>query len=386
VEDIDIVCAPLIIELFQKGIRSNWPAHGRAADLDTHYYLPEDDVPTADISIHGELFGLGLPNPVQTITLTLLGGFIGGETIVCDPLEITVTLRPAAFETTGGQCNWVKWSKIGYLNFTIDESNEAGERPLDWSGCVYELLKLGDTIVAYGTNGVTVLKPASVNWGMKTIYRVGAKCKTAIAGTENDHYFIDQKDRLVRITGENITILDYSEFLSNLTNPRLTLDIELGLLYICDGTYGYVYSTRFNSFGEGPINVTGMGTKSGTLYVVAPEEILNRKFHLCTDIYDLGNRKPKTIQWIEFGTDLTDKLHAMVETRISNKDPFKESNWALVNPSGIAYIPCYGVEFKFHLKSRIYEYIELDYIRVFGAQHGFSYLDSIDNYYRGKGE
>jgi hypothetical protein len=159
----------------------------------------------------------------------------------------------------------------------------------------------------------------------------------------------------------------------------MSLDLNTGIIYICDGVHGFVYSTQSKSFGSGPINVTGIGVKSGTLYVMSPDdEIEVPKFKICTDIYDFGTRQPKTIQSIEVGTDLVETLYAMIETRISNRDVFRESAWILVNPSGIAFIPCFGVEFKIHLKSLIYEYLELDYLKVSGSIHGFNYLNQVN--------
>lgn len=336
------------------------------------------------IEILGQLMDTYISAGPIPIRLDIFSRVSFGTFISAGPIPLTIVPKSSHFviESVGGKCNWVKWSKIGSLDFTIDESNIAGERPLDWFGCVSEILKLGKGVVCYGTNGVSMLTPAkigytepSVHMSMQTIHRIGVLCKPV--GNENEHYFIDNTRKLFKLTGEGMQLLDYSEYLVNLTNPVMTFDNETGLLYICDGTYGYVYSTRFPSFGIGPNNVSGLGVKGGTLYVTAPDTIEVPKLHITTDIYDMGTRKPKTIQWIEIGTDLTVGLQARIETRISNKDDFMNSKWILVNPNGIAYIPCYGVEFRFQLKSFIYEYMEIDYIKVSGVVHGSSMLEQI---------
>jgi len=330
------------------------------------------------ISTHGEILNQTVVAGPIEIEITVEGSPAQGQYVGDSPIVINVSLHHTyAVVEAPNKCNWVKWSKIGSLNFTIDESNIAGERPLDWKGCVYKLLKLDKAVIAYGSNGVTVLTPSGISYGMQTIHRLGVVARTAIAGTDTEHYFIDTEDMLYKLSTEGLKKLDYSEYLTLMTNPVLSLDPETGLLYICDGEIGFVYSTKSDSFGSGPINVAGVGSQSGTLYLTAPDTIDIPKFDICTDIYDLGIRKPKTIHWIELGTDLTYKLQVMVESRISNKGSFIQSNWALVNPSGIAYIPCYGVEFKFHVRSYVYEYLELDYIKVTGSIHGFSYLDSL---------
>jgi hypothetical protein len=278
---------------------------------------------------------------------------------------------------TVNQGNFVGWSKIGQMDFTIDETNVAGQMPMDWPGQVYDIKKLGKQVVVYGSNGVTIMSPVDIKWGIQTIHRLGIVCKTAIAGDDKAHYFIDLTDKLYKISTEGIELLDYSEFLTLLTNPVLSIDINTDILYICDGTYGYVYSTQSKSFGTGPVNITGVGSRDNTLYVIAPTTIETIKLNICTDIYDFGTRNPKTIQWLEIGTDLVDELQVMIETRVSNSDAFHPSAWVQVNPSGIVFIPCYGIEFKFHLRSYIYEYIELDYIKVTGVVHGFNYLNQV---------
>jgi len=331
-----------------------------------------------EIEITGELLDHWINTEPIEFEIEIRGSVVEGNLIDVDPLEIELEVRGIIYQDAN-KCNWVKWSKVGYLDFTIDQMQEAGERPLDWKGCIYAILKLLGKVVAYGENGVTVLTPVDVKYGMQTIHKLGLYSRYSVAGIDNEHWFVDVTGKLYSVSSEGIKLLDYSEYLSQMSNIVLSLDTELGLLYICDGTYGFVFNTRNQSFGEGPVNVTGIGAQGGVLYVAAPEEIETIKFDIKTDIYDLGSRKPKTIQTIEFGTELTDKLQAKVDYRISNKAGFRESGWALVNPSGIAYIPCYGVEFRFRLRSYIYEVIELDYIKVNGILHEYSYLDSLNS-------
>jgi hypothetical protein len=345
------------------------------------------DYPVSPLILELEILGSLISNSVELdaieIEIELIGSIALGEIIDAGAIDIEVSIDSAEINIQHKKTNWVKWSEIGFLDFTITQTNVAGERPLDWSGTVYDLIKLDKLIVAYGSNGVSLLSPLEKIWGLKTISKIGSKCKGAAVGTDDEHYFVDRKDRLCKLSGQGLEILDYSEYLSAMTNPKLSLDIEYGVLYICDGTYGFVYSTRDKSFGSGPVNVTGIGTKDGTLYVIAPEEIEIPKFEICTDVYDLGTRRTKTIQNIEVGTDLTENLEAMVECRLDNKnnpgtvsiDNFRKTPWQLVNPNGIAYTPCHGIEFRFRFRSLIYEYFELDYLKINGVVHGAGYLD-----------
>lgn len=303
---------------------------------------------------------------------------VPGVVLPGSSIDLILNFKSPNMITEAMKANWVKWSKIGFLDFTIDQSNVAGERPVDWKGWVYSIRKLGDRLVVYGENGVSSLKSSDINWGMTTIYRIGVKNNGAVAGDDGVNFFIDRENKLVKVDTK-VTVLDYSEFLANLTDPVLNYDKRNELLYICDGTLGYIYGARTGSFGTGPGNITGIDSQSGILYVSAPGEIVTPKFNICTDIYDFGTRKPKTVEAIEVGSNLTNDLYASIDYRTSYKDEFEQIGWFLVNPGGKAYPRCYGVEFKFRLKSFIREYFELDYLKIKGYIHGYSPLDSVSN-------
>jgi len=229
---------------------------------------------------------------------------------------------------------------------------------------------LGNRVIAYGENGVSILTPSGRTYGLNTIYRIGLKSKHAIAGDDKIHFFVDKKDQLFSL-GEELIKLDYSEYLSVLSDYLLTMsyDIESNLVYICDGTYGFVYSPKDKSLGEGPVNVAGMFSQDGTLYVAAPAAITIPNFGICTDIYDLGSRKGKTIYSLEIGTDIEGTLQAAIDWRINKKSAFAQTGWFDVDRRGVVFITCYGKEFRCRLKNLEYEYFEPDYITVNGEIH-----------------
>jgi hypothetical protein len=278
--------------------------------------------------------------------------------------------------TSASGSNWVKWSDIGHLDFTIGKDNVAGERPMDWKGWVYGIKKLGSKVVVYGQNGVSFLLPSGVVFGLQTIHRIGLKGKHAYCGTDFEHFFLDVEGRLYKV-GEGIELLNYSEYLDTLgTSVVMSYDEQNRLIYICDGLVGFIYSIADKSLGTGPINVTGLGSQSGTLTICASSTISTPVFSICTDIYDMGTRKNKTIHSIELGTDQTEELYATIDYRVKKEEAFSTIAWSRVNPNGIAVIPCFGVEFRFRVKLLTYEYIELDYIKVNGVIHNYSYLDT----------
>ena len=180
------------------------------------------------------------------------------------------------------------------------------------------------------------------------------------------HYFVDNLGQLWRFS-EGLEKLDYSEYLSGMIdNLVLSWDAANKLLYICDGSQGYVYSQDSGSLGAGPVNVTGIDSQSGTLYVVSPAAISTPTFKICTDIYDLGTRKGKNIHSLEIGTDLTETLEAAIDYRLDKAAAFATTDWHVVDPRGIVFIPVYGREFRFRFKSDVYSYFEVEPIIVNG--------------------
>ena len=356
----------------------------RDASLDQTFFCDYTDVHgnknagilKLSLSIHGNWLNVTVFADPIVVTVSQEGTYPTGVLITASAITVTLSIS-ADVLTEVLKKNWLKWSNIGELDFSIDRSNVAGERPLDWKGWIYATKKLGSKIVAYGENGVSILSPSGNNWGLNTVYRVGLKGKHAITGDDTVHFFIDNKGQLFSL-GESLEKLDYSEYLSSMSNPIMSYDVENNLVYICDGILGYIYSPGSKSLGEGPINLTGISSQGGTLYVVAPTTVATKVFNICTDTYDFGTREFKTISSIEVGTNLSNYLEASVDFRTSNKSNFTSAGWHLVNPNGIAYVPCFGVEFRFRLRALSYEYFELDYLIVNGVIHDYSYTKHRD--------
>lgn len=383
--DVNITADPIILNLSIKNLFSSYPSVPRNADLDQTFYCNYTDVhniedagiPVITITLEGIWLNKNFAGATSSDTLLGLAvtmhGIFSGGVIVDANTVITITLSiPTGDDDVileNLKSNWVAWSNIGQLNFTINKSNVAGERPFDWKGWCRTLKKHKGKVVAYGQNGVSVLTPSGVNYGMDTIHRIGTKGKNAVAGNEDIHFFIDKKGRLYSYDG-NLEKLDYSEYLNSLTSDVvMSYDVESDLVYICDGVIGFVFSPYDKSLGAGPINITGIGSQDGTLYPVAPATITTPNFEICTDIYDLGSRNSKTIQSVEFGTDTDKTLYGAIDYRKEISAAFSSSPWKIVHGSGVLWQTAIGREFRFKLKTTEYEYLELDYIKVNGVIH-----------------
>lgn len=271
---------------------------------------------------------------------------------------------------------WVSWSDIGHLDFTLKKSNVAGRRPVDIGPLTYGIRKLGNRVIAYGGNGIVELIPSNNAYGMRTIHYLGLMGTRAFCGSDDVHYFIDSENRLCKLT-DNVEVLGYEEYMEDLSEDVImSFDKYKGFVYICDGELGFVFSTTSGSLGIGPANITGVDYRYGKQYVTSDGDIAIPPFKICTDIYDLGTRKPKNIFSLELGTDLKNSLFVSVDYRVHKSDDFTTIPWCRVNPDGLVQIPCFGVEFRFRIKQITYEYFELDYIKINGVIYRYSYLDT----------
>lgn len=247
--------------------------------------------------------------------------------------------------------NWIKWSNIGYLDFTIGKDNIAGERPLDWKGQIYAIKKLTNKVIVYGENGVSVLIPSGNTYGLNTIYRVGLKTRNAITGNDAVHYFIDKRGQLWRF-GETLERLDYSEYLSTMNNNLVMLfDNYNNLVYICDGGAGYVFNPLMGSFGTCQNNITGIAEQNGNFYVVSSGTIIKPFFEICTDIYDFGTRNYKTINFVDIDAEQSSQLNMAIDYKRGINDNFASTPWVDVPSNGRVFIRAFGRDFKFRLRA-----------------------------------
>jgi hypothetical protein len=335
--------------------------------------LPDQGVLVVTSSFSGVWLNKRIDASPWVSTSSILGSFLKGISAI-GLFTVTTSLKPDdtfILFTDITRTNWVKWSDIGSLVFTVGKDNVAGERPLDWKGYVYAVKKLGNKVVVYGENGVSFLLPTGSIFGLNTIYRVGLQGKHAVTGDESKHFFIDNSGQLWKLS-DGLKLLGYSEYLSALNSSVvMSYDNLNNLVYICDGVFGFIYDVETGSFGKGQENITGIGFKSGVTYTAASSVISTDPFEICTDIYDLGSRAGKTIYSLEFGTDLTTGLYGAIDWRRDKAGSFTQTPWYTVSSGGRVFITAYGREFRFRVKTLTYEYFELDYIKVNGVADAY---------------
>jgi len=373
---INVAATPWTVDLaLNQVVYSLYPPRTPNTAYDSIIYLSYASSTDTLISItlHGSWYSVGVSDSTLEIELSLSGSFVEAVLYAATGvLEAELELR-GDITIELPRINWVKWSNIGSLDFTIGRDNVAGERPMPWKGRALVVRKLNKSVVVYGENGISVLTPDSYRWGHAKLAGIGLHSRLAICGTDQVHFFVDTKNRLCKLS-DKMEILGYDEFIGALSNSLvLSYDEHLQRVFICDGQYGYVYSATDKGLGECSGNITGWTPE----FIAAAGTITNLPFEICTDIFDIGSRKDKTIMEVELGVNATNAIYVALDWRKDKTVAFATTPWTRVNPNGRANLPVWGREFRIRIKQLTYEEdFKLDYIKVLGQLHNYSYLDS----------
>lgn len=358
---------------------SQYPAHPRDPSLDQTFFCTfhNQGILKADAMLLGVFLNTTIYGAVMVAEGGLYGTYVAGilipssQTILAANPELLYGGVGSSSSGVGEHAgsNWLRWSKIGALDFTQGRSNVAGQMPLPFKGTIYAILRRGGTIIVYAKNGVATLSPSGVAFGYTVLSNTGLKNKLAVIDTGDAHYYIDSKGRLYAVKDGPPALLDYREWLAGLGAVAMAFNPETRLLYIGDGTTGYCYNVDTESFGKGPATVTGAGIQDGTLYVVASGTMTIPNFEIQTDVTDFGTRKAKSIQSLEVGLDSTLTIQAAIDYRHNKQSAFLTTNWYTVDSRGQVFIACLGYEFRFKMKATAAGFFHVDSLRVNGVVH-----------------
>jgi hypothetical protein len=295
------------------------------------------------------------------LSLIIRGGVAEGN--VARTNIISLSLRLDADPVIESQRrNWVGWSKIGESSFVLDVTNDAGFRPMDWSGEVYAIKQLGKGAVVYGSNGITLMVPAQQTFSFRNLAMLGLLSRDAVCGDDTIHYLIDKKHQLWKLTADGLANLDFSEYLAILVNPVLHYDVFTKHVLISDADHGFVLAV--DKLGSGYAKLSGYVYESGVLRVASPQLIEYAPLSFTTDILDFGRRSQKTLTNVQVGTDVPEWLEIAYDYRFDLKDQFRCTQWVRLNKEAIAYLACAGIEFRIKVRARRIAKLDIDYVNI----------------------
>jgi hypothetical protein len=272
----------------------------------------------------------------------------------------------------------VGWSDIGSAVFSLDNKNEAGYRPHDFTGDVVQVKQLGNMAVAYGYNGISVFRPVidpAPTFQYKNLSSIGLFNKGAVSGNERKHVFVGTDGYLYRLTEDlKLEQLGYQEFMTTLTNGTI-----VAMTTLTNGTIvanwdaatdDHYFSDGVRSFILTPAGLTEIFQRISTLeryngvkYGVSDDDT-DTSFTAVTDRYDFGLKGRKGTEAIEVSCQGSGTFSAAIDWRNSPQESFQRTGWVDLNSQGVATIRCSATEFRFCIKCTDYTDVVLDRIKV----------------------
>lgn len=320
--------------------------------------------------LSGTLYTGNLGTGLLTGTGQLSGTMIPG--VVAYGLLTGYGSLSADFYILYKKVNWVGWSKIGDTRILLDESNEAGYRPLPGraTGYVHAILPyLDKLVVVYGDTGVFVLQPVAqphATFGFKTLSNIGVYGPGAVCGDNEHHFFINKAKQLCEVVtvpnAFDVRLLGYEEFIEQLTpNDEIVLlhrDPNRKRVYISSAIGGFIYTSQGLGGGYAKLTHADGSIFSSDAAVSSPAQ------EIVTDIIDFKLRGIKALESVAVGTNLTENLYVAVDYRYDYQSTFQTTAWMQCNKEGVVYPTISAVEFRIRIKTDTYDDFELDYLHL----------------------
>ena len=259
--------------------------------------------------------------------------------------------------------NYVAWSDIGSAEFYPGLRNEAGYAPMSWNGAVLRVMELGDLVVVYGENGISLLKPAQQFMAIKELDLPGIPVAGAVGGSNRGHVFVDYSGELWMLGPDGKPKnLGYGEFIQEMDAGELVVSYnpQQNEYYISDGSTTYVLGK--NGLCQSHQLVSSVVFDRGMLYGTW-ESDNDTGAYVTTDVLDFGQRAFKTLATLSFGCSSASDMWGSVEWRSDVRGSFTQSGWQWVNPTGFVTPMITAHDFKLAFKAEDYTDVKLAYFK-----------------------
>jgi len=274
--------------------------------------------------------------------------------------------------TNGGE-NWLKWSKIGNVDLTLDNENEAGNGPLPIRGAIHRLMYLHSgadlsgrdrgSFVAYGENGIVISKTYSeptTTFGYKESNETyGIPSFGCVGGDKDEHLFIDNRGFLHLLTIKGDQTLGYQEFMQPLIadSPVISFDNVERQWFISTENKCYLFSK------EGLCEIDQIitsGWVQGTSFKVMGYVPATFTIEVTSDTFDFQQRMFKQLAVLNVGAHTDGKLYCMVQYKDPVTNLFVSTPLKPFSPGGVCFPQVAGRDFRIYLKCIDFTYFKLD--------------------------
>lgn len=265
------------------------------------------------------------------------------------------------------------------------QRNEWGIMPMPWSGTVQAMLPLGKSVMVYGSDGISALtletSPIST-FGLHNIMDIGIAGRSAVAGDERGHLFVDETGSAWLIGPELVPQkLHYDEFFLSMVGDDLvvTHDPVDNKYFICNETDGFVLTQQgLSEIWQSPTTLVHHPT-SAVAFTKAigmyADNGLGLPGKIKTDVFDFGTNGIGTIHGVEVGGVQDAAVNVKIHRRANMDSAFAVTGNILVDESGLAAMTVSGLEFQVEInvtnadESTIAN-MNIDFVRVFYSLDG----------------
>jgi len=294
-------------------------------------------------------------------TVTIIVDVASGNYILASAADLPVCKTACNLRNqiiignTASGTNWVRWGAIGANEWTIDETNEAGERRMDWDGEVLRVKPLANSVIVYGDSGITVMEPVSkplATFGFENLASYGIASRGAVGDSLGSHLFIDEAGVLRELTKQGIKRLGYQEFFA----PMLGTDIVITYnqyedeFYISNSISSYVYSN--GNLGEMDEYVSGGAGFDGAFAGIKGAH--NGTYRtLVSNPFNFNLNASKAITYVGLNSTASVGTQVALDWRNSPNSSFSRSPFVPLNLEGIGEVIVDAVEFRVVVRAPI---------------------------------
>ena len=265
--------------------------------------------------------------------------------------------------------NWTQWI-VEALN-----RGDFGFIPMPFSGAVQALVPSGDTIVAYGTNGVAVLNEApasdlfSGGYGVTSVPHVGIYDRGAVVNVQGAHMFVGNDGALYTFDQENgVRFLDYKHLIKphvdGFEECALGYDPQEKDIYLSFFTGSYIFTVGKGLVRSGRILSTVERMPYGDLAVIGSS--LETTLQFVSNSFDMDSTALKTITGINIGLNTTDAqtISVAVDYRYKRGQAYTRTPFITVNKESNVLMRVTALDFRVVVRGTLDVETDINYIEV----------------------
>jgi hypothetical protein len=258
------------------------------------------------------------------------------------------------------------WSKIGAMDFTPDQNNEAGYRRDLFGGEVLHTRRLNESVIGYSTKGIIRIYPANSpipTMGFEELYDVGLVNRGAVNGNLRKQVFVDNDYNIVEVTKEGAKVLGYQYYMKQLVGEDIivSFDPANGDFYISNSTKTFLLSIR--GLTEVLQHPSAVWRSNRHSYAI-PETADLSLPTIVTEPFDMTYAGQKTLSTIESDAAVVSDPEAGADCTFDN-NIWLLANYKAMNNQGIANAVVSGNAFRACIRfGTVYNNSRISYLKV----------------------